>query len=142
MVPLMIESFLKDLRQSLRMFWHSRGFTAAAVSALALGIGANTAIFSVVNAVLLKPVPFPDPERLVLFQTTSPQGNNIGGSPAKFQHMREQTDVRLRGMSVYALPLDEALALARADPMVLAGHLAIEGAEWWTAEGAARFGSG
>jgi predicted permease len=93
MVPLMIESFLKDLRQSLRMFWHSRGFTAAAVSALALGIGANTAIFSVVNAVLLKPVPFPDPERLVLFQTTSPQGNNIGGSPAKFQHLREQTQV-------------------------------------------------
>ena len=54
--------------------------------------------------------------------------------------MREQTDIRMRGMSVYALPLDEALALARADPMVLAGHLAIEGAEWWTAEGAARFG--
>ena len=89
----MIESFFKDLRQSLRMFWQSRGFTAAAVSALALGIGANTAIFSVVNAVLLKPVPFPDPDRIVMLQTTSPQGINGGGSPAKFQHYRGQGEV-------------------------------------------------
>ena len=89
----MVESFFKDLRQSLRMFWQSRGFTAAAVAALALGIGANTAIFSVVNAVLLKPVPFPDPDRLVMLQTTSPQGVNGGGSPAKFQHYRQQTEV-------------------------------------------------
>jgi putative ABC transport system permease protein len=96
----MIESFLKDLRQSLRMFWQSRGFTAAAVAALALGIGANTAIFSVVNAVLLKPVPFPDPDRLVMLQTTSPQGINGGGSPAKFMHYREQSQV-LRDVAAF-----------------------------------------
>ena len=89
----MLESFVKDLRQSLRMFWQSPGFTAAAVAALALGIGANTAIFSVVNAVLLKPVPFPDPDRLIMLQTTSPQGVNPGGSPAKFMHYREQSAV-------------------------------------------------
>ena len=53
----------------------------------------------------------------------------------------DQTDVRLRGMSVYRLPLDEALALARADPMVLAGRLVIDGARWMTAEGSARFGT-
>jgi predicted permease len=82
------------------MFWQNRGFTAAAVSALALGIGANTAIFSVVNAVLLKPVPFLDAERLVLLQTTSPQGSGSGGSPAKFQHFREQTDI-LRDVSAF-----------------------------------------
>jgi putative ABC transport system permease protein len=96
----MIESFVKDLRQSLRMFWQSRGFTAAAVAALALGIGANTAIFSVVNAVLLKPIPFPDADHLVMLRVTSPQGVNPGGSPAKFMHYREQTQV-LRDVAAF-----------------------------------------
>jgi uncharacterized protein len=50
------------------------------------------------------------------------------------------TDARLRGISVYALPLDEALALARADPMVRAHRLEIHGATWLTQAGAARFG--
>jgi uncharacterized protein YciI len=53
--------------------------------------------------------------------------------------LTDQTDARLRGISVYAVPLDDALSLARADPMVLAGRLAIEGARWLTAEGTARF---
>ncbi len=90
---LALESFLKDLKHSLRMFFQSPGFTFAAVAALALGIGANTAIFSVVNTVLLEPAPFPDPDRLVFFQTTSPQGAGRAGSPAKFQHWQAQTDV-------------------------------------------------
>ena len=90
---LALESFLKDLKHSLRMFWQSPGFTFAAVAALALGIGANTAIFSVVNTVLLKPAPFPDPDRLVFCQTTSPQGAGRQASPAKFQHWKQQTDV-------------------------------------------------
>ena len=52
---------LKDVAHSLRLFRRSPGFTIAAVAALTLGIGTNTAIFTVVNAVLLKPVPFPTP---------------------------------------------------------------------------------
>jgi predicted permease len=88
-----METFLRDVRHSLRIFRQSPGFTAAAVAALTLGIGTNTAIFSVVNSVLLKPAPFPDPDRLVIFQNTSPQGSGSGASPTKFQHWREQTGV-------------------------------------------------
>src|SRR5690242_7288084 len=83
----------QDVKHSLRAFRKSPGFTAAAVAALTVGIGANTAIFSVVNSVLLKPAPFPDPDRIVLFMNTSPQGSGGGASPAKFQHWRSQTDV-------------------------------------------------
>jgi hypothetical protein len=88
-----MDAFLKDLKQSLRMFAKRPAFTLAAVAALTLGIGVNTAVFSVVNAVLLRPVAFPDPDRLVLFMNTSPQGSGTAASPAKFQHYRSQTDV-------------------------------------------------
>src|SRR5262245_20899591 len=88
-----METFLQDLKYSLRLFKQSAGFTAAAVAALALGIGTNTAIFSVVNSVLLKPAPFPDPDRLVLFMNTSPRGSGPGASPAKFMHWRQQDTV-------------------------------------------------
>ena len=84
---------LKDLKHSLRMFAQSPAFTLAAVSALTLGIGVNTAIFSVVNTVLLRSIPFPNPDRLVLFMNTSPQGSGPAASPAKFQHWRRQDSV-------------------------------------------------
>src|ERR1035438_7610898 len=88
-----METLLQDLKHSLRIFRQSPGFTVAAIAALTLGIGTNTAIFSVVNSVLLKPAPFPDPDRMVFFMNTSPQGSGQGASPAKFQHWREQTSV-------------------------------------------------
>jgi hypothetical protein len=88
-----VDALLQDLKHSLRTFARSPGFTIAAIAALALGIGANTAIFSVVNAVLLKPVPFPDPDRFVFVMTTSPQGSFPAGSPAKFAQYRKETSI-------------------------------------------------
>ncbi|HTE44251.1 MAG TPA: ABC transporter permease, partial [Gemmatimonadaceae bacterium] len=88
-----MEHFVQDLKYSLRMLRQQRAFTVAAVAALALGIGATTAVFSVVDAVLLRPFPYPDPDRIVLFMNTSPNGSGPGASPAKFAHWQRQTDV-------------------------------------------------
>jgi len=88
-----MESFLKDVHQSLRMLFRCPGFTMTALAALAIGIGANTAIFSVINTVLLRPLPYPDADRLVIFTITSPQGLFPGASDTKYNIWRERTDV-------------------------------------------------
>jgi putative ABC transport system permease protein len=84
-------TFTADVKHAFRMFRQNPGFTATAVSALALGIGANTAIFSVINAVILKPLPFPDADRIVVLMNSSPQGSGPSASVPKYNVWRKQT---------------------------------------------------
>ena len=88
-----LEVLLQDVRYAGRMLRRSPGFAATAISALALGIGANTAIFTVVNTVLLQPLAYPEPDRLVQLELSSPQGNGNITSIPKFIIWREQTQV-------------------------------------------------
>src|SRR4051812_16666293 len=67
-----METILQDLRFAIRTLARQRGFTAIAVLTLAIGIGANTAIYSVVNATLLRPLPYRDPDRLMRVALTIP----------------------------------------------------------------------
>ena len=86
-------ALLQDLRYAVRLLWKSPGFTTAAILALALGIGANTAIFSVVNSVVLRPLPFPNADRMVVvWETSRAQGwNRIGPSGPNYLDFRDQS---------------------------------------------------
>jgi predicted permease len=88
-----IETFLQDLRYGVRMLFKHRGFTFVAVLTLALGIGANSAIFSVVNAVLLRPLPYKDPEQIVYLWESLPQGGEGSVSVPNLRDWQEQNNV-------------------------------------------------
>jgi predicted permease len=84
-----METLLADVRHSLRVLIKNPGFTIVAVLVLALGIGANTAIFSVIDRVLLAPLPFPDSERIMRVQRKFPDGNGSSVSIPKFMAWRK-----------------------------------------------------
>ena len=96
-----MDAFWKDLKHSVRMFRQTPGFTIVIIAALALGIGTNTAIFSVVDTVLLKPGSYPDPDKIVMFQNVFKGGRGGGASPNEFNFWRQQTQA-FQDVSAYA----------------------------------------
>jgi len=98
----MMETFLQDVRYGVRVLARHKGFTAVAVLTLALGIGANTAIFSVVNELLLRPLPYRDAERIVMLWEVTPEGRRQNTtSRANFRGWREQAK-SFEGMAAFS----------------------------------------
>src|SRR5437870_3853575 len=85
-----LDNFVRDVRYAGRTLARSPGFALSASGILALGIAASTTTFSLANAVLFRPLPFPDPEQLVSVFEWTPKGNREGVSPATFLDWRAQ----------------------------------------------------
>jgi putative ABC transport system permease protein len=95
-----MRTLFADLRYAFRVMSRTPSFAVAVVSVLALGIGANTTIFSIVNAVLLRPLPFEEPERLVRIFTRTPGGRLFELSPGKFYDWQRDAQ-SFEGMAMY-----------------------------------------
>jgi len=105
-----MESVFKDLQFAVRTLFKRPGFTVVALVALALGIGANTAIFSLVNAVILKPLPFPESDRLVwVFGNIRNGGNRASVSPLDFLDYRNQNKTFEQFAANYVVPVPVTL---------------------------------
>ena len=122
-----MSSILQDVRYALRWFGRSPGFTAVAVLTLALGIGANTAIFAVVNAVLLKPLPFANADRLMLVHLLMPvRDGGLSETIWSFPKYKTLTEVQ-QVFEDTALFADRPFSLSgEGDPEVVQGEVITE----------------
>jgi hypothetical protein len=109
------DEMFQDLRFGARMLVKNPGFTIIAIITLALGIGANTAIFSVINAVLLRSLPFTDEERLVMIWETHPAIPRVGAPIPDFQDWRAQAQ-SFEEMAVHADRLWDAVLVGKGEP--------------------------
>jgi len=116
-----MSTLLQDLKYAARMLAKSRGFTAVAVLTLALGIGANTAIFSIINTVLLRPLPYANPEQLInISASNSEKGlTGIAVSYTKLQHLQQLTRTLESVGAYYSLSLN---LVGRGEPEQINGN--------------------
>jgi hypothetical protein len=113
-----MSNFWDTLRHALRMFRRNPGFTFAAVAALAMGIGINTAIFTVVDAVLLKPLTYPDADRIIQFLITSPRGDGTGISIPDFVAFEQQTSIPQMTVPQAQVTAGMTALIARRSPVI------------------------
>jgi putative ABC transport system permease protein len=114
-------TLIQDLRYGLRMLARNPGFTAVAVITLALGIGANTALFSVIDAMLLRPLPVKDPGRLIQLATIGPLTNSSHFSYPAFKRFRDENHVFSGVLAVFWL--DELDATINSQTESISGQL-------------------
>ena len=107
-----LESLARDLRFSLRMLRRTPGFTVIAILVMALGIGANVALFTVVHGVLLKPLPFQDPDRLVMLYETGLHEEDIAGANGVAGGMYAEWKKQNRSYSSLALAQEIRVGLS------------------------------
>jgi predicted permease len=117
-----MNSLIQDLRYALRQLGTNPGFAAVAVLTLALGIGANTGIFTLLNAVLLKSLPLPDPEQLFLFRQSGRFAENTRLSYPTFQNMRV-TMPTSAGLAAMTWPADFYTSVGNGQPEMMQGQL-------------------
>ncbi|HEX3236416.1 MAG TPA: ABC transporter permease [Gemmatimonadales bacterium] len=142
-----MDSILQDIRYALRQLRRTPASTAAAVACLALGIGANTAIFSVINAVLVRPLPYPAPDRLVMVFAANESRHRDRNvvSPGDFLDWKAQNQVFERMAGVYEVrmnltgggePIEVPVQLATSDLFPLLGLRPIVGRAYTAEEDA------